>query len=172
MSLSSFVPFYLSGADGPPEPGPVLNFGAPPAAGGCVVANTVLTVRFRGVSGATVTSPDRDFGGTSPKLSLQADTLALTVYQPMIEGKPITGAVVGGTSCIGQTLELNGTALLPVISATPPYTGKFQPTGAGGMAVFNGLRMPSSWSLEMSNLNGPVVIECWSVSFDLVNPTP
>ena len=88
----------------------------------------------------------------------------------MIEAKPITGAVVGGTSCYGTVLSLDDTAASSVLAAPPPYTGKFRPTGGGGMAVFNGLEVASSWSLEMSNLNGPVVIECWALAITFVRP--
>jgi len=171
LQKSNFGPFYLSGADGPPEPGPDVVFEPTADQRACVVSNLVLDVYFRGVDSAAVNSPDRDFGGTSPRLSLLKHSSSGTVFQTMIEGKPVTGHRVG-TSCTGAGfLRLTDTASLSVLDAPQPYSGTFKPTGAGGMALFNGLESASRWSLEMSNLNGPVVIQCWVLTLSLVAPT-
>ncbi len=173
FGISTGIPFYLSGADGPPEPGPVLNFVPGPNQVSCFLANVTLSVRIRAVNGTTVTAPDRDFGSTSPRVVFRktAATGGLTLL-PVLEFKPIDGANIGGTNCNLQRLQFSDVAALPVSSATAPYVGAFKPAGAGGMAVFNGLAPSGPWSLEMSNLNGPVVIECWTVAFSLVTTPP
>ena len=159
-ALTYPAPFPLSGADGPPEPGPSFDVLLDDAHGfNCAVTGVTTKVMIHS------TLPT-GFGGTSPRLTLiKIGDTAGTAILSLVEATPIAGNNIA-TSCSGLTFS--DAASASFATAVSPYNGTFKPVGPAGMAVFGTVEVNGIWSLEMSNLNGPVIIDCWQLTYKTV----
>jgi hypothetical protein len=149
---------------------PVLNPDLPADKWNCFQRDVVVSLRIRAVSAESLTAPDRDFGATTPPPSVflqKAGSLVPGAVLALVQGTPISGANIGGTTC-SENATFSDASSTQFSTASPPYAGVFKPAGAAGLATFDKVDAERRWSLELLNAGGPVVIECWTVEFSLV----
>ncbi|WP_168189494.1 Ig-like domain-containing protein [Paludisphaera borealis] len=133
---------------------------APPAANTPSTLNSKLTVP--------------SFNGTfkAAKVAVQLNisfptTSGLTVRLIAPDGTTLTlFAAVGGNGSNFTNTILDDAATIPIAAGSAPFTGSYTPSGAGGLAVFNGKSIEGDWTLQVVNSRGGTVgtLNSWALS--------
>ena len=84
-------------------------------------------------------------------------------------------AQVGGNGANFTNTIFSDSAALSITAGSAPFTGSFRPSGAGGLALFNGKSIEGDWTLELINTRGGTVgtLNGWSLSVTpVISVTP
>ena len=73
---------------------------------------------------------------------------------------------VGGNGSNFTNTIFDDSATNSITSGSAPFTGSFRPSGAGGLAVFDGKSIDGDWTLQVVNSRGNTVgtLNSWSLS--------
>jgi large repetitive protein len=73
---------------------------------------------------------------------------------------------VGGNGSNFTNTIFDDSAATPITAGSAPFAGSYQPSGAGGLAVFNGKSIEGDWTLQVVNSRGGTVgtLNSWALS--------